>query len=610
MVVMKSVPKIQPSPIRVPLSLQAFAWLMGLLACVAGMLNLVAEWNPSVATIQFLALSVAPILWMIVRRRTPPPADAPPESSASTIPRQAWICALVVGLTSCLTCFLVGYDLVKLPPAYHDEYSYIFQAKTLLLGHFSVPSPVAHRELFDQMHVLNEGRMASRYYPGTGIWLAPWLAWNQPYWGYYFASALASIFVFWTGYELGRIPVGLVSGLACAVSPGVALFSNLLLAHQPTLATLSLFLWAFVRWQRTRAPLDLVLAGCGLSFAMLCRPATAAGIGLPFGFAFLYWLIFPISSDFQTPRSRRLRALFAIGSPILLGWCLMLMYHQSVTGSWKTSPYQLYTEIYTPRHVYGFNNVARGEQKIGPRVIEAYDRWAKNLTPELAVINVRNRWIASWMWSFDIVPLLLSSIIFIGVLHQLDRRWIGVVLSIVSLHAVHVPYWYAGIMGWHYVFESVLPWCLILGSATELLCWQWNATGRWLLPVWWKAFLCLSLAAVYLPVGSMGLAPSQRPRIAAAIASIRFPRQEYAEFDRWLEREVKDRPALVLIETDLDNQHIDYVVNSPGLTGSILRARIQRKTADLAKIRADFPDRVIYFCNPKHRLLERVNFQP
>ena len=59
----------------------------------------------------------------------------------------------------------------------------------------------------------------------------------------------------------------------------------------------------------------------------------------------------------------------------------MLVYHQSVTGSWKTSPYQLYTDIYTPRHVYGFNNVLRGEQLVGPKVIEAYDRWGEKPHP-------------------------------------------------------------------------------------------------------------------------------------------------------------------------------------------------------------------------------------
>ena len=282
MVVMIPVQKPNSSLIRIPVLVQVSAWVTGLLACLAGMLNLVAEWSPTVATIQFLVLVIAPFLWMIERKRIVTAVNViHPARHPTGSTRTAWIYASLVGLTSYMTCFTVGSGIVELPPAYHDEYSYVFQAKTLLLGRLTVPSHATHPELFDQMHVLNEGRMASRYYPGTGMWLAPWLAINHPYWGYWLASALASVLVFWTGYELGRIPVGLVSGLACALSPGVAIFSNLLLAHQPTLASLSLFLWAFIRWQRTRAPVDLFLAGCGLTFAMLCRPATAAGNRLP-----------------------------------------------------------------------------------------------------------------------------------------------------------------------------------------------------------------------------------------------------------------------------------------------------------------------------------------
>ena len=50
--------------------------------------------------------------------------------------------------------------------------------------------------------------------------------------------------------------------------------------------------------------------------------------------------------------------------------------------------------IYTPRHIYGFNNVEMGRIRHGgPKVIENYDHWAENLTPGLAVKNVAcGRW--------------------------------------------------------------------------------------------------------------------------------------------------------------------------------------------------------------------------
>ena len=592
-----------PSLCRVPLWVQCGAWTLAVVATVLGMCDAIAQWDREQATVQFLVLILAPIFWMIVGRSARQPEEAAVDVSQ---PGLAWLCAIFVGFTSFVTCAFVGRDLEQLPPAYHDEYSYVFQAQTLLGGRFSNPSVSKNSELFDQMHVLNEGRMASRYYPGTGLWLAPFLVIGHPYWGYWLASALASVFVFWAGHELGKLRVGLVSGLIFAVSPGVALFSNLLLAHQPTLVGLSLFLWAFLKWQRTRVPFDAFLAGCGLSYAMLCRPATAAGFGLPFGVAFVWWILLARGKDVTPSAKSRIRNLIAMGIPILLGWSVMLAYHHDVTGRWTTSPYQLYTDIYSPRHVYGFDNVRRGEQKLGPKVIDAYDRWAENLTPELAATNVLNRWLASWLWTFDLLPQLIATVIVIGMTARIDRRWIGVLVSLVSLHAIHIPYWYVGIMGWHYVFETAPLWCLVLGLATDLLLRDWHSRARWLMPVWWWLLLAVSFAGDYVPIQSIAPSLWESPRIAIGIGSIRYPRRQYAEFNRWLESNVTERPALVLIQPDPDDQHMDYVVNSPGLDAPILRARFRPGVTDLASVSAQFPDRAIYLCQPARKAIQRV----
>src|SRR5271155_19137 len=45
-----------------------------------------------------------------------------------------------------------------------------------------------------------------------------------------------------------------------------------------------------------------------------------------------------------------------------------------------------------------------------------------------------------------------------------DRKLIAA--SVVSLHVVHVPYWFVGIMGWHYVLETA-PLLLLLFAITS-----------------------------------------------------------------------------------------------------------------------------------------------
>lgn len=584
-----------------PVWLQGLAWGSGLLACLAAMLDLVGNWDRELATIQFVLLVVGPVVWMIHRRSAK--SGRPPASARGTNHSEAWTLAGLVFLASWLTCFFVGHRMQNLPPAYHDEYSYLFQAKTLLKGSFSTPSHPTHPELFDQMHVLNEGRMASRYYPGTGLWLAPFVLLKHPFWGHWLASALSAVFVFWTGYEIACLRVAVISGFVFAVSPGVALFGNLLLAHQPTLFGLCLFLWAFAKWQRTRGIQLAFVAGVGLALAMLCRPATAAGFGFPFGIAFLAWVLMGNFENAERNLAYRLRVLLAMAIPVMAGWAIMLAYNKDITGSWTTSTYQIYTDIYSPRHVYGFNNVVRGEQKLGPKVIEEYDRLAENLTPSLAAFTTMQRLVASFLWTFDALPQIICGIIGLGMLPWIDRRWRLIALAFLSLHAFHLPYWYVGIMGYHYVFETTPLLCLALGLGSDLLLRDWKANDQWLMPIWWWLLLGTSFAGDYLPLKMLGVAGSGPPRIVPGISTIEFPRERYAQFNEFLRAKVTVRPALVLIENEPD-PHVDYIDNEPALKSDLLRGRFRPGKTDLDAVARDFPDRAIYYCNIQSRTIE------
>ena len=585
--------------IAVPLAVQVTAWVAGLLACVAAMLDRIGEWSPSLATVQLIALALAPVVFMLPARQM---LGQRRVSNPSPIGHTDWrLCVMLGGLSFCV-CAGIGKQIGELPPAYHDEFCYLFQAKTLLTGRFAFPSHALHPELFDQMHLLNEGRMASRYYPGTGLWLAPFVAIGDPYLGQWLACAVSTMLTFWTGRELGGRQTGFFAALAMAVSPGIGLFGNTLLAHPPTLMALSLFLLGITRWQRTRGTWEAWMAGCGLSFAMLCRPMTAAAVGLPFGWAALIWLIRGQHSAATTSFHDRLKAMLGLGIPLVCGWGIMLWYNDAVTGDWRTSPYQLYTEIYTPRHVYGFNNVTRGEQHLGPKVIDAYDRWAENLTPSLAARNLLVRWIASWLWTFDGLPLFISAIIMLAMLPWLDRRWTLLFSAIASLHLLHVPYWYVGIMGWHYVFESAPLWCLVLGGATGLLIDDWKQRGLRRLPLWWRVMLAISLAGVFLsPAGVWS------SRLQRGISVLKFPRSRHAELRQWVEQRIDRRPALVLLEQeDPFGSHLDLVVNEPGLDAELIIGRYRPGQTDVAQIRRDFPERHVYVACPERRTLLRI----
>lgn len=555
-------------------------------------------------------LAILALRWLRRDARAGQPRPLPPLQGHRAGPclRPRTAMALVAATALASACYVGsrpvapdGRRFASLPPAYHDEYSYLFQARTFLAGRWYFPSARKHRELFDQMHVLNEGRFASRYFPGTGLWLAPWVAIGRPVWGQYLAGVLASVFVFLAAREVGGDVVGLASGLAFGLAPGVALFGNLLLAHHPTLVGLTLFLWAFLRMQSAGDWRWAAVAGCGLAWAMLCRPMTAAAFGLPFG---AWFLSVGVRSAWRDRADRPLRAWLvsatAMAVPLALGLSVLGIQNKAITGSVLRTPYQLYTDTYTPRHVYGFYNVTRGERRLGPRVLENYDRWAEELTPALAVRNVLHRWLASWQWSFGVVPLTIALSVSLSLLagacgDDRVRRGVGWLLaSVATLHAAHVPYWFSGILHHHYVFESVVAWSIIIGLVTVRLFSVRRVERRWDVPAWWAAGLALVWATQYMPLDPLWPVS----RVDAAVAEIGFSRLRYARFHELIAREVKHRPALVLVIPDPADRHIDYVNNPPSLDAEVLIGRWPADVKDagawLREIARAFPERHLY----------------
>ncbi|WP_437224229.1 ArnT family glycosyltransferase [Planctomicrobium sp. SH661] len=518
-----------------------------------------------------------------------------------------WIAAIGVFLLAFAVSRMAAGTFQGAPPAYHDEYSYLFQAETYLQGHWTVPSDPSHPEWFDQMHVLNEGRFASRYFPGVGFWMMPFVALGDPWLGYQLAQGIAALLVFWIGRELSSNGVGLLAGVLFALSPGMILFSTLLLAHHPTLVGLLLFAWSFLRWLRRGGRWMLLLAGCGLSYAMLCRPMTAAGFGLPFGICFAAWWLGVGSRTRPLTEPRPVRGLgvrsvdaLILAAPLLLGFLVQSISNHAITGSWRTTPYQQYTDIYTPRHRYGFNNVIEGEKQLGPKVLDNYDRWAENLTPGLAAKNVWTRLEASLRWSLGIVPLLLGGIVCLLTPRMGDRRWLLAWLSILSLHLVHIPYWFSGIMGWHYVLESAPLWILIFAEGTHRLIQSWRDVQLPGLILWWRL-----LIATAVTVNTITFVPVWPGRVEQGVAELSFPRRRYQAFRQQIEVLRGGRNAVVFVIPDDSDRHMDYVTNSPGLDGPVVVVRM-RDRSQLHAAAANFPDRVPLVFDAAQRQLTRL----
>jgi hypothetical protein len=293
------------------------------------------------------------------------------------------------------------------------------------------------------------------------------------------------------------------------------------------------------------------------------------------------------------PAVRRGGQIVALGVPVLLGMVTLAAYDQAITGRWRETPYQLYTDLYTPRHVYGFGNRDRGEQALGsrelPLVSRGYDEWTKNLTPELAAENTAERWLWSWRWVLGVFPLALGSVAWACSGWPARRGWWLIPAAILSLFVVHIPYWFVGIMHWHYVFESGPLWLLLFAGGSVWLWENWGVQGRRALSAWWGVLMGVAILLGHVSLEPFWVAPRD-----AGIQELRFARGRYAAFRRLVEKQTRERPALVLVEPDPADVSMDFVTNKPTFDAPILFGRYDPRGPALAEIIQAFPDRAIY----------------
>lgn len=551
------------------------AWLAGIALCWVGESNRIANtpddqptWVTAITNLDADTslftplLLLAPAVWFSSIKSTARPTKPEPCSFAKSLAIAAVIAVIGFGASQRIASTEVassGFRFDELPPAYHDEFSYLFQANTFLAGRTAFPTQ-GPDGLFDQMHVLNDrGSFASRYFPSTGLWIMPAVAVGKPWLAHQVANGLiAGLFCFAACRISGSL-AGVITGGLIAFAPGMAIFSNMLLAHHPTLVGLGLFTVAFLE-ARTGSKLWWgLLAGAGLTFAMLARPMSAAGFALPFGI----WLLLELFRN-KEQRAEYNKVATGLAIPILCGFFLLAVYNRSITSEFFRTPYSLYTERYTPKHVYGFNNAERGSKVNAPKRIAKYDDWAVNLTPTVAWQNATTRIFASFRWTLGLVPNAFLAVFSFVYWPRLRGESRVTLMAILSLHLAHIPYWFDGIMHYHYIFETNVLWCLLAGllvtdlkpyvsrtrpaSAFVACCVAAMLTGTW-----------LNLPNPMVEEASL----FRSTKIQQELDGIAFSKLRYQRFkDRIAELPT---PNLILVEHDPADIHIEYVNNTPQL---------------------------------------------
>lgn len=465
-----------------------------------------------------------------------------------------------------------GLSVQELPPAFHDEYSYLMQTETFLAGKLFWQAP-PEAEHFHQVHVLSrDGIIASRYFPAVGAWLAPFFLIGRPVWGMWLAHGLTTGFLALAASRISLL-AGIIVGLWVGASAGLVVFGNTLLSPTIAMLGLSVAWWAYQETLDSNRKRFALIAGLAIAWAFLARPLTAVAIAGPWG---LYVLL-------QSLVYRRLdrATLIALIIGFLPGPVLMAGYNVAITGSPLVTPYGQYTAIYTPSHVYGYYNRTRGMAHRTAETQISYDDWVNELTPHSSVFVSLARWRHAVPWIAGFVPVALFGCLSILQMGAIGDRLLLPWLSIFCLTAIHVPFFYGGIFGWSYLSEGAPFLLLVMGIAAARICQSYWSKARPVLGLCWFVPVLIAIG-----INLIETLPSAFDPASEWI----YPRRKAME--RMALEETFHRPCLILYDVDPKSDlHTTWVFNHPSFQGPILRAW---KGTDAAKLIAAFPERAVF----------------
>lgn len=298
------------APLLVSILFLALFWTWGLVAFDGFELGLGSPMLPTprhgrvlllwllTGTPAALALAVA-----LERRGTVRGSLAP----ALTDPRFVVYASLLAGLIPALLRQWVLRDA----SVTDDEGVYRLAAQLLASGHLSMPSP-PNKEFFDNLFLVNDGRLYTQYFLGWPALMVPGLLLGLVGWVNCLFSALTVVPLFRIVRRAAGSAAARLVTLCYLTSPMLMVCAATALSHTSCLALLAWLYWVTLRATgpgRSRPGL-WVAAAALFSAAFFVRPLTALAIGAP--------LLVVLGAAWVRAPGRRLRLATAFVVPALL----------------------------------------------------------------------------------------------------------------------------------------------------------------------------------------------------------------------------------------------------------------------------------------------------
>lgn len=336
---------------------------------------------------------------------------------------------------------LISYCAFEHIPHIQDSFAQVFQGTIFAAGRLTAPSPPL-KELFDYMHIINNGRWYSQYPPGHSFLLmfgvlagAPWMV--NPLLG-----ACTVVLLYFLGRELYGDATGRLSAVLAFLSPFILFMSSEYMNHAAGLALFTLFALCYARAVRRRTVIPALIGGAALGWIVTIRPLSAAGLALAFT-AHAVWLLARRFRQYWRP-------FLAMAVPALALTGVLLAYNYLTNGDPLLFGYQV---LHGDAHLPGFGRAA----------------WGEPLTPGLGIAHALNNIVGLNKYLFEWpIPCLT----FVCILFASGRanRWDALLLAaLAGLALAYVFYWYQDwCFGPRLLYEAA--GCAVVLTARGMYC--------------------------------------------------------------------------------------------------------------------------------------------
>jgi 4-amino-4-deoxy-L-arabinose transferase-like glycosyltransferase len=471
-------------------------------------------------------------------------------------------------------------------PHLEDEIAYVWQAKALIEGHLTLPSPQFEHSFLVPFVVDYQGMRFGKYPPGWPALLSVAILLGVRPW---INPLLAGLGV-WLTYVLGKKifsqQVGLLAAALTVTSPFFLMNSGSLLSHPFGLVLSALFAISWLeafskpKGEKTsekpassrRQWLYTILSALALGILVLTRPFTAMAIALPFALHGFYLLV---RGDAQ---ARARLGTFGLIGAVCVG--LYFLWQYSLTGNALLNPYTLWW----PYDKVGF----------GP----GYGHAPAGHTLTMAWLNTRSSLQAG---SYDLFGWASYSWIFLPFGLWATRRnlqgWLigGVALSLVLAYAA---YWIgATLFGPRYYYEGLYGATLLSAAGIAWLAgWPSKLGDKLKRYTGWHKLRPLGITLVLGVLVGINLTLYLPNRLGGLYGLYDI---EKADQQPFLTTQAKAlTPALIIVHSQRWMEYGALLdLENPELTSPFIFAWSSGASTD-SMLANDFPDRTVYHYYP------------